>query len=43
LNVCFAFYSGIFFGDYREDIGKLKSFYDANMALNEEVLQESRF
>lgn len=26
-----------FFGDYWEDIGTIKSFYDANLALTEEV------
>lgn len=31
------FFQAFFFGDYWEDIGTIKSFYDANMALTEEV------
>lgn len=31
------FFQSFFFEDYWEDIGTIKSFYDANMALTEEV------
>jgi len=32
-----ALFQAYFFNDYWEDIGTIKSFYDANLALTEEV------